>query len=366
VKTGTSPAHPASWSESATGRLGDDSRRCEPAAGTVADSATPEPATARPATSISIVAPCFNEQQVLPEFLRRVQLVCDALGAPYEIVLVDDGSHDATWSIICHAVRTNNRVLGVRLRRNHGHQLALSAGIAASRGDLLLLIDSDLQDPPESLPRMLDLMHRTHAEVVYGQRIRRAGEGMFKRFSASLFYRMLNWLSELEIPRDTGDFRLITRPVADFLCQMPERHRFVRGMVAWIGGTQVAFQYERDARHAGDSKYPLRRMLRLANDAITSFSRRPLQVATTVGLAVALFSLLLGCFSIFGWITGLTVPGWTSLMTVLGFFGALQFLMLGVIGEYLGRLYEQSRERPMFMEAERAGQGLSAPSALES
>ncbi len=153
--------------------------------------------------------------------------------------------------------------------------------------------------------------------------------------------------------------------VRAFLCQMPERHRFVRGMIAWIGGIQVPFQYERDARHAGSSNYPLRRMLSLANDAITSFSRRPLQVATTTGLVVAVLSLLLGCFSLVGWAAGLTVPGWTSLMTVLGFFGALQFLMLGVIGEYIGRLYEQSRERPMFLEAERAGAGLAEAGILQ-
>jgi dolichol-phosphate mannosyltransferase len=202
-------------------------------------------------------------------------------------------------------------------------------------------------------------MRETGADVVYGQRRRRNGESLFKRASAALFYRLLNWLADQEIPRDTGDFRLITRPVADVLCRMPERHRFIRGMVAWIGGTQVAFAYDRDERKAGTSKYPLRRMLRLANDAITAFSRRPLQIATTTGLIVAGISLLLGGFSILGWATGRNVPGWTSLMTVLGLFGALQFLMLGVIGEYIGRLYEQSLARPMFMEAERAGQGLA-------
>jgi dolichol-phosphate mannosyltransferase len=311
--------------------------------------------------SISIVAPCFNEQPVLVEFIRRVQLVSDSVGLPYEIVLVDDGSMDATWTIISQFARLDSRILGVRLRRNHGHQIALSAGIAASRGDILLLIDSDLQDPPELLPRMMDLMRETGADVVYGQRLSRKGEGLFKRASAAMFYRALNWLADLDIPRDTGDFRLITRPVADILSQMPERHRFVRGMVAWIGGKQVAFQYVREARYAGTSKYPLRRMLRLANDAVTSFSRRPLQIATTAGLITAVLSVLLGCISIIGWIAGMTVPGWTSLMTVLGLFGALQFMMLGVIGEYIGRLYEQSRERPMFMESERAGRGLLTP-----
>lgn len=315
----------------------------------------------KPLQSISVVAPCYNEQQVLPMFLSRVKETCDALAVPYEIVLVDDGSRDATWSIIAAEAQRDSRILGVRLRRNHGHQTALSAGIAAANGELLLLIDSDLQDPPELLADMLQVMGETSADVVYGQRRQRRGESVFKRATASLFYRMLNWLSELEIPRDTGDFRLITRDVATLLCQMPERHRFIRGMVAWIGGRQVAFPYDREARFAGTTKYPLRNMIRLANDAVTSFSRRPLQVATTTGLAVAAGSVLLTAFSILGWAIGLTVPGWASLMAVLGFFSAMQFLMLGVIGEYIGRLYEQSRQRPLFMEAERVGSGLHSP-----
>lgn len=314
-----------------------------------------------PPKSLSIVAPCYNEQEVLPVFISRVLAACDSVGLPYEIVLVDDGSRDATWSVIVEHARRNSRILGVRLRRNHGHQTALSAGIAAASGRVLLLIDSDLQDPPELLTDMLGVMRETSADVVYGQRLQRSGESVFKRATASIFYRMLNWLSDLEIPRDTGDFRLITSDVAALLCQMPERHRFIRGMVAWIGGRQVAFPYDREARYAGETKYPLRNMIRLANDAITSFSRRPLQIATTTGLVVAAVSMLLTVFSIVGWIIGLTVPGWASLMAVLGVFSAMQFLMLGVIGEYIGRLYEQSRQRPLFMEAERTGNGLHSP-----
>lgn len=322
------------------------------------DSYSDEVGIGRTVKHLSVVAPCFNEEAVLPEFLRRLKAVCDKLEFRYEIVLVDDGSADRTWPIISEEASRDPSILGLRLRRNHGHQTALSAGIEASRGDIVLLIDSDLQDPPELLPEMIRMMTESKADVVYGQRLRRDGEGVFKKVSASLFYRSLNWLSELSIPRDTGDFRLITRPVANLLVQMTERHRFVRGMVAWIGGTQIPILYNRDKRYAGSSKYPLRRMLILANDAMTSFSRRPLQVATTVGVAVAGVSIMLGCFSIFGWLAGITVPGWTSLMTVLGFFGALQFLMLGILGEYMGRLYEQSKGRPLYMEAERTGCGL--------
>jgi polyisoprenyl-phosphate glycosyltransferase len=310
--------------------------------------------------TLSVVAPCFNEQQVLPEFLRRMRAVCDNLELPYEIVLVDDGSRDATWPIIAAATSSDARILGIRLRRNHGHQLALSAGLAACTGQLILLIDTDLQDPPELLPAMMALMREEATDVVYGQRRHRDGETLFKRFSAAAFYRFIRWMSDVDIPRDTGDFRLINRRVADLLSAMPEHHRFLRGMVAWLGGRQVPILYDRDARHAGQTKYPLRRMLRFASDAITGFSRRPLQVATATGAVAALFSLCFGTYSLGGWIIGETVPGWTSLTAALGFLSALQFFMLGIIGEYLGRLYEESRGRPLFLEAERVGSGLAA------
>ena len=308
--------------------------------------------------SLSVVAPCFNEEHVLPEFIRRVQCICEQLGCTYEIVLVDDGSRDRTWDIIASASNNDSRVLGVCLRRNYGHQLALSAGIAAAAGALILLIDSDLQDPPEHLPAMIELMKATDADVVYGQRSRRAGETLFKRFSASAFYRFINWLSDIEIPRDTGDFRLITRDVADVLSQMPEQHRFIRGMVAWIGGRQVPYVYDRMERYAGITKYPLRRMIRFATDAITGFSRRPLQFATGLGIVAFLVSISLALYSITSWALGHSVPGWTSLMTVVGLLSAFQFVMLGVLGEYVGRLYEESRGRPLFIEAARVGEGL--------
>jgi dolichol-phosphate mannosyltransferase len=308
--------------------------------------------------SLSIVAPCFNEEEVLPEFLRRVQAVCEQVDRRYEIVLVDDGSRDHSWSIIAAAAAADPRIVGIRLRRNHGHQVALSAGIAASAGALVLLIDADLQDPPELLPAMIALMQAEAADVVYGQRRRRAGETLFKRTAAAGFYRLIGWLSDVEIPRDTGDFRLITRLVADLIDQMPEHHRFIRGMVAWTGGRQVPFLYDRMERQAGTTKYPLWRMLRFAADAVTGFSRRPLQVATGLGVVAALSSFLLGVYSVVGWALGVNVPGWTSLMSVIGFFSALQFFMLGVLGEYVGRLYEESRGRPLFLEAARVGLGL--------
>jgi len=310
--------------------------------------------------TLSVVAPCFNEQQVLPEFLRRVRAVCEGLGLPYEIVLVDDGSRDATWPIIAAARVSDPHILGIRLRRNHGHQLALSAGLAACTGQLILLIDADLQDPPELLPDMIELMRTESADVVYGQRRERSGETLFKRASAAAFYRFIDWLADVEIPWDAGDFRLMNRQVADLLSAMPEHHRFLRGMVAWLGGRQVPILYDRDPRHAGKTKFSLGRMMRFASDAITGFSRRPLQVATATGALAALFSVCLAIYSLTGWALGTTVPGWTSATAAFGFLSALQFFMLGVIGEYLGRLYEESRGRPLFLEAERVGHGLVA------
>ena len=310
--------------------------------------------------SLSVVAPCFNEEAVLGEFLARTRKVCNSLGMPYEIVLVDDGSRDRTWPMMVAAVKTDPATLAIRLRRNHGHQLALSAGLAASSGDLVLLIDADLQDPPELLPAMINKLQTEAADVVYGQRRRRDGETVFKRATAAGFYRVLAWLSETEIPADTGDFRLITRSVADLLTSMPERHRFLRGMVAWIGGHQVPILYDRDARFAGVTKYPLFRMLRFASDAITAFSRRPLQLATGLGLLAGADSLCLGLYSIVGWAFGHVVPGWSSLMAAFGLVSALQFLMLGVFGAYLGRMSEESRARPLFLELQRSGSGLKA------
>jgi polyisoprenyl-phosphate glycosyltransferase len=310
-------------------------------------------------TSVSVVAPCFNEEQVLPDFLRRMQAVCNQLCLPYEIVLVDDGSRDGTWSIMGTASDNDPRILAIRLRRNQGHQIALSAGLAATSGDLVLLIDADLQDPPELLPIMIDKLREQRAEVVYGQRRQRNGESIFKRSTASTFYRILSWLSETEIPRDTGDFRLITRSVADLLCRMPEHHRFLRGMVAWIGGRQVPLVYDRDERYAGTTKYPVRRMLRFASDAITSFSRRPLQLATALGLFAGLLSLVLGAYSIIAWASGHAVPGWTSLMATIGLFSTFQFLILGILGEYMIRWGDELRARPLFLEWERQGEGLN-------
>ncbi|MBS0525185.1 MAG: glycosyltransferase family 2 protein [Proteobacteria bacterium] len=312
---------------------------------------------ARPA--LSVVAPCFNEEGVLPEFLRRVTAVLDGIGGTAEIVLVDDGSRDGTWKVMTEEAGRDKRVVAVRLMRNHGHQLALTAGLTVCRGERILIIDADLQDPPELLPAMLALMDGIDgaggADVVYGRRRAREGESLFKRATAAAFYRLIGRMTDVEIPLDAGDFRLVTRRVLDVLLAMPERHRFIRGMVAWIGGRQVAIPYDRKPRAAGESKYPLGKMIRFAADAITAFSVVPLMASMTIGWIMALVGFGFTVYSIIGWLLGLNLPGWTSLMAGMGILGGMQFLMLGIIGAYLGRLYDQSKGRPLFMIREIVG-----------
>ena len=306
---------------------------------------------ARPA--LSVVAPCYNEQDVLPEFLRRVGAVLDSLGGGSEIVLVDDGSRDRTWEAMTAAAAADPRIVAVRLMRNHGHQLALTAGLSVCRGERILIIDADLQDPPELLADMMALMDgadgKAGADVVYGQRRQRDGESLFKRATAAGFYRLINRLTDVDIPADAGDFRLVSRRVLDLLLAMPERHRFIRGMVAWIGGRQVPLHYDRHARAAGESKYPLGKMLRFAADAITAFSVVPLMASMTIGWVMAAVGFGFFVYSMVGWLMNVNLPGWTSIMAAIGLLGGMQFLMLGIIGAYLGRLYDQSKGRPLFM-----------------
>jgi dolichol-phosphate mannosyltransferase len=301
------------------------------------------------APALSIVAPCYNEEEGLREFYRRTAAAAMAeTGESHEIVLVDDGSSDGTWTLIATLAREDRHVTGVRLMRNHGHQAAVSAGLALARGHRVLLIDADLQDPPELLGAMMRSMD-AGAEVVYGQRTVRQAESWMKKATAMAFYRLLSHLTATPIPRDTGDFRLMTRRVVDALSAMPERQRFIRGMVSWIGGRQVPLLYERQARHAGTTKYPLSKMIRFALDAITSFSTVPLRIASYLGLIAAVFSLILLSYTFIGWLGGNAVVGWPSVMTAVTLFGAVQLLVLGVMGEYLGRLFQEAKARPLFL-----------------
>lgn len=304
---------------------------------------------ARPMPSVSIVAPCYNEQEVLEAFCERASAAARAaVGDDYEIVLVDDGSKDATWSIMERLSHEDAHIVGVRLLRNHGHQLAATAGLAVSRGLRVMLIDADLQDPPELLSEMMRLMDEG-AHVVYGQRLQREGESAFKKLTAHAFYRLLTRLSAVSIPEDTGDFRLMDRRIVDALLMMPERQRFIRGMVSWVGGRQVALAYNRDARFAGVSKYPLSKMLKFATDAITSFSTVPLRLSIWLGAGAAVLAFLMLIYTLVQWYLGDTIQGWSSLMTTLTFFAAVQLIVMGVIGEYIGRLMNEIKGRPLFL-----------------
>jgi dolichol-phosphate mannosyltransferase len=296
---------------------------------------------------ISIVAPCYNEELVLPEFHRRLASVCAALKTPHEIVLVNDGSRDHTWSVMNELAAHDPNLVCVNLARNHGHQLALTAGLHICRGRRILIIDADLQDPPELLPEMLERMDGG-VDVVYGQRRKRAGETVFKRATAALFYRLVQRLSSVQIPCDTGDFRLISRRALDVLLSMPERHRFIRGMVSWIGFRQEPLLYDRDPRFAGETKYTLRKMLRFALDAVTSFSIKPLAIASYVGAFSCVAAFLLGAGAIGAWLMGGSA-GWLGLSALMTLLAGVQLLAIGVLGEYVGRLHEESKGRPLFI-----------------
>lgn len=310
---------------------------------------------------LSVAVPCCNESAVLPEFYRRVTAACAGVTRQYEIVFVDDGSSDGTWPVIRSLAENDSRVVGLSLSRNHGHQLALTAALSYCRGSRILILDADLQDPPELLPKMMSILDGG-ADVVYGKRNSRAGESLFKRFTAFLFYRLLNLFADQSIPEDTGDFRLITRRVLDVFNSMPENHRFIRGMISWVGFRQVALPYDRQPRLHGDTKYTLTAMFRFALDAITSFSVKPLRLGFYAAFALCGLSILLLGYSIYGYffVRGV-VPGWTSIMAVILFFLAAQFLLLGVIGEYVGRLYLEVKHRPLFMIQDAANVGVRKP-----
>ncbi|MDE2582197.1 MAG: glycosyltransferase family 2 protein [Rhodospirillales bacterium] len=297
---------------------------------------------------LSIVVPCYNEEESVPEFHRRMSAAARQSAGHYEIVFVDDGSTDRTWPLLQELAATDSSVVAVKLSRNHGHQLALTAGLTQCRGERVLVIDADLQDPPELLKPMLALLE-SGADVVYGQRRTRKGETKFKTATAAVFYRLLRRLVDIEIPVDAGDFRLMSRRALEVLNRMPEHHRFIRGMVSWIGMRQVPILYDRDPRYAGETKYPLRKMIRFAIDAITGFSVAPLRLASFLGAAAAALSLLLMCYTLGSWLLGETIAGWTSLTSIVLLIGSVQLIVLGIIGEYLGRLYIEAKRRPLFV-----------------
>jgi len=317
-----------------------------------------------PSCALSVVIPCYNEEASLDELHRRVSASCrGAVGDDYELVLVNDGSSDRTWARLCALAEHDPHLRGVDLTRNYGHQSAVTAGLSLARGERVLLMDADLQDPPELLPQLMAQMDAGF-DVVYGQRARREGDGLFKRATAALFYRFLRRLADVDIPKDTGDFRLMRRTVVEALNALPEQHRFVRGMVAWVGFRQVAVPYAREKRHGGESHYPFWKMASLAVDAITSFSVVPLRLIVMLAGATFLASLLLMLYAGISWAWFKAVPGWTSLISVVLFLGSVQLLSLGIIGEYIGRIFIESKRRPVFLIREVVSAGHPAGSPL--
>lgn len=301
---------------------------------------------------LSVVIPVYNEEAGLDALIARVIPAAEAIFADrFELVLINDGSKDASWDVICKHAERDPRIVAINLSRNHGHQLALTAGLNHVRGQLVFVLDADLQDPPELLGPMLEQLRKGY-DVVYGQRSKRHGETAFKRGTAALFYRMLGRMVDTHIPRDTGDFRLMTRRVVDQLNAMPERYRFIRGLVSFVGFNQIAFPYERDPRFAGETNYPLRKMIALAVDAITSFSVVPLRFASHLGMMFGLAGLASLVWVVWAWMQGGAVQGWASLAALTLILGSVQLLVLGVFGEYLGRMYMEAKQRPLFIIAE--------------
>jgi glycosyltransferase involved in cell wall biosynthesis len=304
---------------------------------------------------LSVVVPCFNEQDVVDHTHARLSAALEAITSRFEIIYVDDGSRDTTAELLRKIQAGDPRTKVIRLSRNFGHQIAVTAGVSYAQGEAVVLIDADLQDPPEVIAEMV-AKWREGFQVVYGQRVERAGETRFKRWSARAFYRLINKLSEVPIPLDTGDFRLMDRAVVDALCRMKERHRLLRAMTSWVGFRQAAVRYRRAERFAGTSKYPLGKMLALALDGIISFSTAPLRLVTYVGLGFSCLSMMGVIYALAArLLTDNWVPGWTFIFIALLLIGGLQLVFLGILGEYIGRIYSEAKARPLFLVLEELG-----------
>ncbi len=305
---------------------------------------------------LSIIIPCFNEEEVISETLDALKKFTLSLqGIQVELIFVDDGSKDKTAEIIKNSANESESIKLVRFARNFGHQLAVTAGINMAQGDVVVLIDADLQDPPEVILDMINKWRQGY-DVVYGKRVSREGETYFKKVSAQAFYRLLNKLSDVPIPLDTGDFRLMSRVVVDTLKAMPERDRFIRGMVSWVGFKQTSVPYNRVKRQAGESKYPLSKMIRFATDGIISFSTTPLKLSVAFGMFSALLALMGIIYAVYLRVfTDIWVEGWTALMIAILFIGGVQLISIGILGEYIGRIYHETKQRPLYVVEELIG-----------
>jgi dolichol-phosphate mannosyltransferase len=320
---------------------------------------SPEPTPA--GSLLSLVVPVYNEATVLASFYDRATRALAALdGLSYEMLFVDDGSRDASFEHLATFAAGDPRVRVLKLSRNFGHQVAITAGIDHARGDCVVVIDADLQDPPEIIASMVALW-RQGFDVVYGTRSERDGETPMKIATAAGFYRLLGRLTNVEIPPDVGDFRLMSRRVVDQLRLLREKDRFVRGLVSWVGFRQTGISYARDRRQGGQTKYPYRRMIKFAFDGITSFSTVPLKLATWTGYAAALLAVLYLLSVFVQKLLGYTIEGWATIMVAMLFMGAVQLICLGILGEYLGRIFNEVKARPMYVVEEHLDSGANAP-----
>jgi glycosyltransferase involved in cell wall biosynthesis len=300
----------------------------------------------------SIIAPVFNEVESLNVLYERVSGVMNSTGEPWELILVDDGCTDGSTEKIRELAKKDERIKPVIFTRNFGHQIAVTAGLDYSRGDAVVIIDADLQDPPETILELIKKWHEGY-EVVYAVRTERVGESWFKKFTASLFYRLIFRITDVKIPLDTGDFRLLDRKVVDVMCKMPEKHRFLRGMAAWVGFRQIGVSYKREARFAGTTKYPFRKMFKLALNAVTGFSYFPLQVATYIGFIAAGISAITIPVVIIARLLGNgTFLGQATTLIAVLFLGGVQLICLGILGEYIGRIYDEVKGRPLYIVRE--------------
>ena len=301
--------------------------------------------------SLAVIVPCFNEEEVIQESYRRLKNILLSLPNPSEIIFINDGSVDKTELLLTEITKKDEQVKVISFSRNFGHQKAVTAGINHCTSDLAVIIDADLQDPPELIPEMIKTLEENDAQVVYCVRERRKGESRFKIWSAKVFYRFLNFFSEVRLPVDTGDFRLIDKSIIREFNRMHEKGKYIRGLIAWSGFKQVPFYYEREARFAGETKYPFSKMVKLAATSMLYFSKKPLMIATTLGFISVLVALLYGIWAVFGRIIGFTQAdsGWTSLVVLIVFFGGVQLLTIGIMGAYIGNLFDEMKNRPEYI-----------------
>ena len=303
----------------------------------------------------SIVVPVFNEEEVIAVTYERLKKVMDITSQTYELIFVNDGSSDRTFQILREICQKDTHVKLINFSRNFGHQIAISAGMDNAMGQAVVVIDADLQDPPEVIWQMIEKWKEGY-EVVYATRKERKGETFFKKWTAAMFYRLLRSVTEIDIPVDTGDFRLIDRKVCNVMKDIKEKNRFVRGLVSWVGFRQTSVEYVREERFAGETKYPLRKMIRLSLDAITTFSYKPLKLAIYLGLIFSSVSFFFLLFVILERLfTQYNVPGWTSIMAISLFFNGTVLTILGIVGEYIGRIYDETKDRPLYIISNKVG-----------